>query len=77
MKLIAYNWRFRNIVSLVHFVVGEGCGLALKAIVPFPSVVGWVVITLVTVILFVLFNYRLVFNHTYKAPPPGQDNRNR
>jgi hypothetical protein len=73
MKLIAYNWKFRNLVSLIHFLVGEGCGLAVKAIVPFPSAVGWTVMSLVTIVLFVLFNYRFVFEHN--AAPPGPDDR--
>ena len=74
MKLIPYNWKFRNLVSLIHFLVGEGCGLAVKAIVPFPSLVGWTVMVLFTVALFVLFNYRLSFDRTHNAPPPGPNN---
>jgi len=69
MKLIPYNWRFRNLVSLIHFLVGMGCGLAVKTLFPLPSVVGWALVGLVTVVLFVLFNYRLVFDHSYNAAP--------
>lgn len=61
MKLVPYNWKFRNLESLIHFLVGAGCGLALKAILPFPSMVGWTLVVVATVVLFVLFNYRLEF----------------
>jgi uncharacterized membrane protein YoaK (UPF0700 family) len=70
MKLIPYNWRFRNLVSLIHFVVGAGCGLVLKAITPFPSAVGWTLVAVATVILFVLFNYRIVFANGDKEQHP-------
>jgi uncharacterized membrane protein YoaK (UPF0700 family) len=59
MKLIPYNWRFRNLVSLIHFAVGAACGLALKTLVPLPSMGGWALVVVVTVLLFVLFNYRV------------------
>ena len=63
MKLIPYNWRFRNLVSLIHFVVGAGCGLAVKATTPLPSVMGWTLVMSITAILFVLFNYRIEFGN--------------
>jgi hypothetical protein len=69
MELVAYNWRFRNLVSLIHFFVGAGLGLAVKTFFPLPSVVGWVLVSVVTVVLFVLFNYRVVLDHSYNAPP--------
>ena len=71
MKLVPYNWRFRNLVSLMHFFVGAGYGLAVKTFFPLPSVKGWVLVGVVTVVLFMLFNYRVVFNHSYNAPPRG------
>jgi hypothetical protein len=69
MRLVAYNWRFRNLVSLIHFLVGAGCGLAVKAFFPVPSVVDWALVGLMIVALFVLFNYRLVFDHPYNESP--------
>ena len=60
MKLIPRNWRFRNLVSLVHLLVGIGCGLTLRAITPYPSILGWTLVLVVTVVLFLLCNYRVV-----------------
>jgi hypothetical protein len=69
VKLVRYNYKFKN---LVNFAIGVACGRGLLAM-GLSTAVHWTLVVVVTVFLYVVLNYRLVSRDQLSSTGDPQD----